>query len=97
MDPDIKGSQTALIEAAVAFAAFCGLSGLSRLFPVVFLLTTLSGVLTLLAMGLGFGFIFQRTGNIVAPWLAHALMGIAAVAVGGMTFIQYTPSPGSIQ
>ena len=50
-----------------------------------------SGLLTTLGMGLVFGYAFQRTSNIVAPWLAHALMIIALVGVGGMTFVQYTP------
>lgn len=53
-------------------------------------LLDLMTVLTMLGMGLAFGAIFHLTGNIVAPWLGHALMGIALVAVGGMTFLQYT-------
>jgi len=53
--------------------------------------SSLEGILTTLGMGLVFGYAFQRTRNIVAPWLAHALMIIAAVAVGGMTFVQYAP------
>jgi membrane protease YdiL (CAAX protease family) len=53
-------------------------------------IATATSILTMLGMGLAFGAIFLRTGNIVAPWLGHALMGIALVAVGGMTFVQYT-------
>jgi len=41
------------------------------------------------AMGLAFGYIFHRTGNIVAPWLAHVLAGLTLVLSGAMTFIQY--------
>lgn len=52
--------------------------------------TSVGGALTTLGMGLVFGYIFQRTGNIVAPWLAHALMIIGTVAVGAMSFIQFT-------
>jgi membrane protease YdiL (CAAX protease family) len=50
-----------------------------------------SGLLTTLGMGLVFGYAFQRTSSIVAPWLAHALMIVALVGVGGMTFVQYSP------
>jgi membrane protease YdiL (CAAX protease family) len=49
-----------------------------------------SGILTTLGMGLLFGTVFRRTSNIAAPWLAHALMIIALVAVGGTTFFQYS-------
>jgi membrane protease YdiL (CAAX protease family) len=41
------------------------------------------------AMGLIFGYIFHRTGNIVAPWLAHVLAGLTLVLSGAMTFVQY--------
>lgn len=51
--------------------------------------TSVGGALTTLRMRLVFRYIFQRTGNIVAPWLAHALMIIGTVAVGAMSFIQY--------
>jgi len=53
--------------------------------------SSLEGILTTLGMGLVFGYIRQRTDSIVAPWLAHAMMIVALVAVGGMTFVQYTP------
>lgn len=41
------------------------------------------------AMGLIFGYIFRRTGNIVAPWLAHVLAGLTLVLSGAMAFVQY--------
>lgn len=53
--------------------------------------TSVSGALTTLVMGLVFGYIFRRTGNILAPWLAHALMIIGLVVVGAMSFVQYSP------
>ena len=40
-------------------------------------------------MGLIFGYIFHRTGSIVAPWLAHVLAGLTLVLSGAMTFVQY--------
>jgi membrane protease YdiL (CAAX protease family) len=41
------------------------------------------------AMGLVFGYIFRRTGNIISPWLAHVLAGLTLVLSGAMTFVQY--------
>lgn len=53
--------------------------------------TSAIGVLSCFGFGMLFGYIFQRTDNIVAPWIAHALAGIALVFIDMMTFIQYTP------
>jgi membrane protease YdiL (CAAX protease family) len=54
-------------------------------------INTLPGMVATFGVGLIFGHSFQRTDNIVAPWLAHALSGIALVLIGAMRFIQYTP------
>lgn len=54
-------------------------------------ITSVIGILSCFGFGILFGYIFQRTDNIVAPWLAHALAGIALVLMGTMSFIQYTP------
>jgi membrane protease YdiL (CAAX protease family) len=51
-------------------------------------LGSLAGMISTFIVGLLFGYIHQRTKNIVAPWLAHAIAGIALVLVGGMRFIQ---------
>ena len=37
----------------------------------------------------GIAYLVQRTRNIVAPWLAHALMVAATIAVGAMTLVQF--------
>jgi membrane protease YdiL (CAAX protease family) len=47
------------------------------------------GMVFTTAMGLVFGYIFHRTGNIIAPWLAHALAGLTLVLSGAMIFVQY--------
>jgi len=53
--------------------------------------TSFGGVLTTIAFGIIWGHTLQRTNNIVAPWISHALAGIAVVLTGKMTFIYYTP------
>jgi membrane protease YdiL (CAAX protease family) len=50
---------------------------------------SVSGMLFTVALGLVFGYIFHRTGNIIAPWLAHVLAGLTLVLSGAMTFVQY--------
>jgi membrane protease YdiL (CAAX protease family) len=40
-------------------------------------------------MGLVFGYVFRRTENILAPWLAHVLAGLTLVLSGAMTFVRY--------
>jgi len=54
-------------------------------------ITSVIGILSTFGFGMLFGYIFQHTDNIVAPWLAHALAGITLVLIGMMGFIQYTP------
>lgn len=49
------------------------------------------GLLSIFLAGLLFGYIYQRTENILAPWLAHAIGGITLVLIGEMSFIQYVP------
>jgi membrane protease YdiL (CAAX protease family) len=54
-------------------------------------LSSALGLASIVVAGLLFGYIFQRTENILAPWLAHAIGGIALVLIGEMSFIQYKP------
>jgi len=49
-------------------------------------LYTVGGFLGTLAAGLVFGYSFQRTRSILAPWLAHGLSQIAFAAVGAVVF-----------
>jgi len=42
-------------------------------------------------VGVVFGGLHQRTGKILAPWLAHALGGIALESIGRMTIIRFIP------
>jgi membrane protease YdiL (CAAX protease family) len=51
-------------------------------------LTTALGIASTFAAGLVYGYAFSRCKNIIAPWLGHALSGIAFVFVGAMDFVQ---------
>jgi membrane protease YdiL (CAAX protease family) len=79
------GRAMGLLAATAAFTAwhYCWpLAGASS-FP----LYTLRGFAATFAAGLIYGYSFQRTGNIVAPWLAHALSGIAFICLGAGSFL----------
>jgi len=52
-------------------------------------LSSIIGLISIFMAGLLFGYLYQRTQNIIAPWLAHAIGGIALVLIGLMSFIQY--------
>jgi membrane protease YdiL (CAAX protease family) len=54
-------------------------------------ITTFTGIISTFLLGVLFGYTFQRYNNILAPWIAHALAGVAAVALGLMSFLQYSP------
>jgi membrane protease YdiL (CAAX protease family) len=54
-------------------------------------ITSFTGVASTFLFGVVFGYVFQRHNNILAPWIAHALAGIAAVSMGLMSFLQYSP------
>jgi membrane protease YdiL (CAAX protease family) len=57
----------------------------AQIVPIV----SVFGMMFTTIMGLVFGYVFRRTGNIVAPWLAHVLAGLTLVLSGAMTFVQY--------
>jgi membrane protease YdiL (CAAX protease family) len=51
-------------------------------------LDTPIGFLSTFAAGLTYAFAFRRTRNILTPWTAHTLSGIAFILAGGMDFTQ---------
>jgi membrane protease YdiL (CAAX protease family) len=54
-------------------------------------LSSPAGLISTVLAGLLFGYMFQQTENLLAPWLAHAIGGIGLVLIGRMSFIQYIP------
>jgi membrane protease YdiL (CAAX protease family) len=51
-------------------------------------LMTIMGALSTFGAGLVYAYVFQRTRNMIAPWLAHMLAGVAFILVGAMDFTQ---------
>lgn len=54
-------------------------------------LTNLTGLIATLGAGLIYGYSFQKTGNIVAPWLGHAISGIMFMLLGIGSFFGANP------
>jgi membrane protease YdiL (CAAX protease family) len=86
---DRLGRWPGLFLATAAFTAwhYCWPLASQSSFP----LYTLHGLVATFAAGLIYGYSFQRTGSIVAPWLAHALSGIMFVFMGAGSFVGQVP------
>jgi membrane protease YdiL (CAAX protease family) len=76
-----------LIVTSISFALWhlCPPFEQAQIVPIM----SFFGMAFTVAMGLCFGYIFRRTGNIMAPWFAHVLAGITLVLSGAMTFVQF--------
>jgi len=84
---DALGLWPGLIVTSISFALWhlCPPFEQAQIVPIM----SVFGMVFTTGMGLLLGYIFQRTGNIVAPWLAHVLAGLTLVLSGAMTFVQY--------
>lgn len=51
---------------------------------------SISSMITIFTFGMVWGYCFQRTKNILTPWVAHAIAGIVMIAIGKMVFITLT-------
>lgn len=88
---DAIGKWTGLFVTSLCFMVWHFLPPFEGTATSVVPITSVGGILSTFGLGMLWGYLFQRTENIVAPWLAHALAGIALVLIGMMSFIQYTP------
>jgi len=85
------GKWWGLVVTSLAFTFWHFFPQLEGTMTATIPLSSFVGIASILAAGLLFGYVYQRTDNIMAPWLAHALGGIALVLIGRMSFVQYTP------
>jgi len=85
----VFGKWPGLVITSLAFTLWHFFPQLEGTATAMLPLSSPFGILSTFVVGLLFGYIHQRTENIVAPWLAHAIGGIALVLIGGMSFIQY--------
>ncbi len=83
---DKLGKWLGLLIANVCFTAWHYLSPIVDLAP--FPLESWAGLLSTFAAGLVYGYAFQRSKNVIAPWLAHAISGILFLVFGAMDLLQ---------
>lgn len=83
---DFFGKWIGLILANVCFTAWHYLSPIIDLAP--FPLTSYIGLASTFFVGLLYGYSFQRSQNIIAPWLGHTISGIVFIIIGTMDLIQ---------
>lgn len=88
---DAMGKWAGLLITSVCFAVWHFFPPFEGTPTSTLPVTSIFGFLSCFGLGMLWGYIFQRTDNIVAPWLSHTLGGIALLLTGVMSFIQYTP------
>lgn len=84
------GLRPALLTTSVAFAIWHLAPPLAGTSTTAINIASPAGLLSALVLGLLTGLARQRTQSMVGPWLGHALAGLALVATGQMTLLQYT-------
>jgi membrane protease YdiL (CAAX protease family) len=82
------GDWPGLLVANLCFALWHYLAPLAGAPGSSFPLNTLAGLLSTFVAGLIYGYSFQRTRNIVAPWLSHGLALIVFTLIGAMVYIE---------
>jgi len=87
----LAGRRAGLGITALAFGLWHYLPQLEGTSTTTLPLGSPLGLLSTILAGLLFGYIFERTENIIAPCLAHAIGGTTLVLVGQMSFIHYIP------
>jgi membrane protease YdiL (CAAX protease family) len=80
------GKWMGLLLSNVSFTAWHYLSPIVDLAP--FPLKSWVGLISTFIAGLVYGYAFQRTENIIAPWLAHSISGVLFIVFGAMDLIQ---------
>ena len=80
------GKWWGLIISTACFTAWRYLSPIVDL--TTFPLLSTEGIISTFAAGLAFGYAFQMSKNIIAPWLGHLISGIVFIIIGAMDFVQ---------
>jgi membrane protease YdiL (CAAX protease family) len=73
------GDSRTLVEAVIGFWPLAAESSVR--------LGTVEGLAARFGAGLIYGYSFQRTRSILAPWLAHALSGVAFLIMGAGSLV----------
>lgn len=80
------GKWGGLLLSNACFTLWHYLSPIADLTPLP--LTTVAGVASTFAAGLAYGYAFQRSRSILAPWVGHVISGVVFILIGAMDFVQ---------
>jgi membrane protease YdiL (CAAX protease family) len=80
------GKWWGLVISTICFTVWHYLSPIVDL--ATFPLESMGGIISTFAAGLAFGYAFQMSKNIIAPWLGHLISGIVFIIIGAMDFVQ---------
>lgn len=83
---DKCGKWAGLIAANLCFTAWHYLSPILDLAP--YPLQSIPGVVSTFTAGLIYGYAYQRSQHILAPWLGHAISGIVFILIGAVDLAQ---------
>jgi membrane protease YdiL (CAAX protease family) len=83
------GKHWGLLISNLAFTAWHYLSPIVDL--AEFPLRSWTGLISTFLAGLIYGYAFQRSQSIIAPWLGHAISGIIFLIIGAMDLLQVIP------
>lgn len=87
----VWGRGPGIIATAVAFALWHFFPPLEGTNTATLPVTSPVGVATALGLGLVMGYVYDRTGSLLAPWLGHAVAGLGLILAGRMAILVYTP------
>jgi membrane protease YdiL (CAAX protease family) len=83
---EMLGKWWGLVISTICFTAWHYLSPIVDL--ATFPLASTGGVISTFAAGLAYGYAYQMSKNIFAPWMGHLISGIVFIIIGAMDFVQ---------
>jgi membrane protease YdiL (CAAX protease family) len=84
------GRWLGLATCSMCFALWDVMPPLNRSFSVTTMITTIGLIPPSFSFAVLFGYSFQRSGNILAPWLAHGIVVIALLMTGQLVLYRVT-------
>lgn len=76
------GTWTGLLVGSMAFAIWDVMPALNQPVSAAMIVATIGSIPASFSIAVIFGFVFQRTGNILAPWLAHGIAVLGLLLTG---------------
>lgn len=83
---EVLGKWWGLVISTIYFTAWHYFSPIVDL--ATFPLASTGGVISTFAAGLVYGYAFQMSKNIFAPWMGHLISGIVFIIIGAMDFVR---------